>query len=168
MPVAVNKSLFLFDIEVDPTESVNLMLSPDAAAHAEPLAELIALRAAVYRSPDTVGDISWTFHFNDNVGKNVDSCMGPKVDNPFCAYGGEFACSVKGAVLASPDVGRAPAPTADAAACRAACTSDARCVWWQWVSPVTCSFKANRGAVGSSARCPPGAACAYGPSVCPH
>jgi hypothetical protein len=168
VPVALNKSFFLFDIAADPTESINLLLSPDAAAHAAPLAELIALRAAVYGAPDTVGDISWTFHFNDNVGKNVDACMGPKVDNPFCAYGAEFACTVKGAVLSPPDVAHAPAPTTDAPACRAACLRDARCAWWQWVAPTKCTFKATRGSTGSAAPCPGGAACAYGPAVCPH
>lgn len=157
----------------DPTESFNLAQSP-TAEESQLIAEMVALRDALEVAADTVGDLGWIFGFKDPTGKNVDSCMGPKMGSSFCGYGAEFSCAVMGALLKGDAIGRASMPTPNATACRAACRAagpDA-CQWWQLeVSPdeeggtATCTFKAARG--DGSAACPLKARCAYGPAVCP-
>eukprot|EP00051_Salpingoeca_urceolata_P005613 m.74920 g.74920 ORF g.74920 m.74920 type:complete len:551 (+) comp14460_c0_seq5:510-2162(+) len=169
VPQPYNNTLFLFDIDQDPTESHNL-----ADTEAGKLDELLALYAEL--ADRAVPVLSWIYGFRDPTsGHGEGGCTGPFVGSDYCAYGHEFDCWVQGTAITGYDVGHPPNPVDSPAACQQACAGSSNsgddgddirsgaCEFWSFDSVNnTCTFKSH---VGHQT---PSASTTYGPATCPH
>eukprot|EP00912_Choanoflagellata_sp_UC4_P002485 UC4_evm3s1573 len=154
IPKPYNSSYFLFHIPTDPTETYNL-----AATLPVKLKELISFYDN-YSSTTAILPLSWRYGFKDpDSSHSPDGCTGPFVGSPYCAYGHEFDCYIKGSGLEGSDVGHKSVNSPSA--CQQSCSNHSKCNWWVFEDETkdiaedetNCRLKSNKGSTWACRNC---------------
>ena len=136
----INSTLgvFLFDLSVDPTETIN-------KAATEPAVLTDMLKVYSQYAATAVMPLTFRYGFKDPNAlnslprPNEASCQGQFGGSSYCAYGHEFDCMVKGRGLAGQGVG-GDSNAATGVECHAACQKHVGCNWWSRLQPAGCRF----------------------------
>jgi hypothetical protein len=132
-----NITVYLFNISADPHESNNLAGQDEWS---DKLKELLNFYNSYAAAADTVMALSWRYGFQDPHARTVppdpegQHCTGEFNANggsPYCHFGQEWECFVRGRQPSSsaPSLGSAP-DAVDTVACQAACKAKTGCTWW--------------------------------------
>ena len=163
----VNSSLgvFLFNLTEDWTETHNL-----AAARPDVLADMLQTYAEY--AATAVMPLTFRYGFKDPQSGNSlprpgePHCQGQFGGSPYCSYGHEFDCMVKGRALVGAATG-GDASASNSTECHAACAEHSGCTWWSMHgagSGAGCQFFDRRPTEFADCEAPE--ECAYGPADC--